>query len=358
MPPNVGPGSFSTMKHVMPSSVRAASATMPGALAVRDPHLRSGDHVLVAVTYRAARDVASVAPGVGLGKRQAAPQLARRQPRQPTLLLLPRAVAHDHACRDRVRVDDAGERHPPRRELLDDRDVRQQVQAQTTEMLGDRDPEQPHRLHLLDDVGRVLVRVLEVARDRQHLSLDPAPHPGSQLVPDLLVNRGSHGREGTRSGRFGRRKVRGTCEGPGTLARLMMHQTMMSFRRDPSAVKGKHLERDLLRRVLEMTAPYTGALVGFLISVIAAAVIGVIPALLFRSLIDTAVPDKNTTLVLVLAAGAVAVAFGERSAQPGATLVLRPRGRGPHLRHAGRAVRPRAAPAHLVLHPHADRVAA
>ncbi len=29
MPPLVGPGSFSTMKHEMPSSVRAASATMP-----------------------------------------------------------------------------------------------------------------------------------------------------------------------------------------------------------------------------------------------------------------------------------------------------------------------------------------
>jgi ATP-binding cassette subfamily B protein len=89
----------------------------------------------------------------------------------------------------------------------------------------------------------------------------------------------------------------------------MMHQTMMSFRRDPSAVKGKHLERDLLRRVFKMTRPYKGALIGFLVSVVAAAVIGVIPALLFRSLIDTAVPDKNTTLVLVLAAGAVGVAL-------------------------------------------------
>ncbi len=29
IPPNVGPGSFSTMKQVMPSSVRAASATIP-----------------------------------------------------------------------------------------------------------------------------------------------------------------------------------------------------------------------------------------------------------------------------------------------------------------------------------------
>jgi ATP-binding cassette subfamily B protein len=89
----------------------------------------------------------------------------------------------------------------------------------------------------------------------------------------------------------------------------MMHQTMMGFRRDPNAVKGKHVERDLLRRVLKMTRPYKGALIGFLISVVAGAVIGVIPALLFRSLLDTAVPDKNETLVLVLAVLAVAVAL-------------------------------------------------
>ena len=99
----------------------------------------------------------------------------------------------------------------------------------------------------------------------------------------------------------------------------MMHQTMMSFRRDPDAVKGKRLERQLLRRVLRMTRPYRGALIGFLISVIAAAIIGVIPALLFRSLLDTAVPDKNETLVLVLAVAAVAVAL----ASAGLSLVQR-----------------------------------
>ncbi|MGZ4755041.1 MAG: ABC transporter ATP-binding protein [Acidimicrobiia bacterium] len=89
----------------------------------------------------------------------------------------------------------------------------------------------------------------------------------------------------------------------------MMHTTMMSFRRDPEAVRGKKVERELLRRVLRMTRPYRGALIGFLIAVIAAAVIGVVPALLFRSLIDTAVPDKNQALVLGLAVAAVLIAL-------------------------------------------------
>jgi ATP-binding cassette subfamily B protein len=90
----------------------------------------------------------------------------------------------------------------------------------------------------------------------------------------------------------------------------MMHQTMMSFRRDPDAVRGKRVERELLRRVLRLTRPYRGALIGFFLAVIAAAVIGVIPALLFRELIDNAVQNSNETLVVVLAALAVAVALG------------------------------------------------
>ena len=89
----------------------------------------------------------------------------------------------------------------------------------------------------------------------------------------------------------------------------MMHQTIMGFRRDPDAVRGKHLERDLLRRVLTMTRPYRGALVGFLIAVIASAVVGIVPAFLFRALLDDAVGPKDVTLVAVLALLAVLVAF-------------------------------------------------
>jgi ATP-binding cassette subfamily B protein len=99
----------------------------------------------------------------------------------------------------------------------------------------------------------------------------------------------------------------------------MMHQTMMSFRRDPDAVRGKRIERDLLRRVLRMTRPYRAALIGFFLSVIAAAIIGVIPALLFRALIDDAVKNSNETLVIVLSALAVAVAL----ASAGLSLVQR-----------------------------------
>ncbi len=90
---------------------------------------------------------------------------------------------------------------------------------------------------------------------------------------------------------------------------MQMHQTMMGFRRDPDVVNGKRVERALIRRVLRMTSPYRGALIGFLITVILAAAVGVVPSLLFRALLDDAVGSKNETLVLGLALAAVGVAF-------------------------------------------------
>ncbi len=95
----------------------------------------------------------------------------------------------------------------------------------------------------------------------------------------------------------------------------MMHQTMRGFSRDTEALRGKRVERALVRRVLGMTRPYRRQLIGFVITVIAAAVVGVIPPLLFRSLIDTAVPNKNEALVAWLAIGAVSLALANAGLQ-------------------------------------------
>jgi ATP-binding cassette subfamily B protein len=85
--------------------------------------------------------------------------------------------------------------------------------------------------------------------------------------------------------------------------------TIASFRRDPDSVRGKNLERETIRRVVGLCRPYRRQLIGFLITVILAAVAGAIPPLILRSLLDTAVPEKNRTLVLVLAFAAVALAI-------------------------------------------------
>ena len=90
---------------------------------------------------------------------------------------------------------------------------------------------------------------------------------------------------------------------------MQMHQTMMGFRRDPDIVNGKRVERALIRRVAGMTGPYRKALIGFLVTVVLLSLIGVVPALLFRALLDDAVGSKDQALVGVLAAAAVGVAF-------------------------------------------------
>jgi ATP-binding cassette subfamily B protein len=90
---------------------------------------------------------------------------------------------------------------------------------------------------------------------------------------------------------------------------VAIHQTMMGFRRDPDAIKGKRFERALLRRVLGMARPYRKHLIGFLVTVVAAAVVVAVPPLLLRSLLDDAVPEQNRGMVTLLALGAVTLAI-------------------------------------------------
>jgi ATP-binding cassette subfamily B protein len=87
----------------------------------------------------------------------------------------------------------------------------------------------------------------------------------------------------------------------------MMYGALRGFRRDEE-LAGKHVEWALMRRVLRLARPYRWLLVGFLVTAVGAAITTAIPPLLFRSLLDTAVPQKNRDLVAWLAAGAVGLA--------------------------------------------------
>lgn len=92
----------------------------------------------------------------------------------------------------------------------------------------------------------------------------------------------------------------------------MAWQAMHSFRHDTNAVAGKKLERETLRRVLSFARPYRSKLWGFLVVVVLAAVVGAIPPLLFRALLDQGLPHQgsngNLTLIAWLTVGAVALA--------------------------------------------------
>jgi ATP-binding cassette subfamily B protein len=89
---------------------------------------------------------------------------------------------------------------------------------------------------------------------------------------------------------------------------MMEHRTLMGFRR-ADEMRMRRVDRAVLHRVLGYISPYRGLLVGFVLAVIASAVTAAIPPLLFRSLLDDAVPDKNRALVAGLAAAAVGLAF-------------------------------------------------
>jgi ATP-binding cassette subfamily B protein len=91
---------------------------------------------------------------------------------------------------------------------------------------------------------------------------------------------------------------------------MMDHRTVMGFRRDET-LRGRKLNRATLRRVLSYVRPYRGLLIGFVIAVIIDSIVTVIPPLLLRSLIDTAIPEKNRNLVALLAICAIGLAFAD-----------------------------------------------
>ena len=81
---------------------------------------------------------------------------------------------------------------------------------------------------------------------------------------------------------------------------------MMASNRDE--VAGKSLSRRTILRVLSYTSPYRLAITAFLIVIVIQALLGLAPALLFRQIIDKAIPEGNRGLLHVLAAVIIAAA--------------------------------------------------
>ena len=80
--------------------------------------------------------------------------------------------------------------------------------------------------------------------------------------------------------------------------------------RDREALKGVTLDRRVLKRAWGFARPYRLVIVGFLATIVLSSLIGLLPPLLFRAIIDTAIPQANRQLVVVLTAVTVAAALG------------------------------------------------
>jgi ATP-binding cassette, subfamily B, bacterial len=83
---------------------------------------------------------------------------------------------------------------------------------------------------------------------------------------------------------------------------------------DESAVAGAKLGRNQVRRVWALARPYRRMLLGFLLTIITAAVLGLVPPLLIRKIVDDALdpanPDRTLVTVLALLMVGVAVLDG------------------------------------------------
>ncbi|HVJ98735.1 MAG TPA: ABC transporter ATP-binding protein [Acidimicrobiia bacterium] len=98
----------------------------------------------------------------------------------------------------------------------------------------------------------------------------------------------------------------------------MDHQTMMGFRREET-LRQRKIDRAVLRRVFTYIRPYTRSLIWFLLTVILASIATALSPLLLKSLLDTAIPEQDRTLVTYLALAAVGLAL----ANAGLSLVQR-----------------------------------
>ena len=80
---------------------------------------------------------------------------------------------------------------------------------------------------------------------------------------------------------------------------------------DKSAIAGTKVNRLSMRRVVVFARPYSSSIVGFLISILVSAAIALVPPLLFRTIVDTAIPAGDKRRIVVLTIILVVVAMGD-----------------------------------------------
>ena len=144
-----------------------------GGGSVGQPHLLTRDRVAAVSLLRGLRaHRGHVGPKAGFRHREGAAHLSGRHPREILRLLLLGAVLHQQIGHDEVRVDDTRHTHPAAGDLLDHQGVGQQRLAEATELLGDGQAEDAQLLEPLDDLGRVLIGMLQLLGHRDDLLVD------------------------------------------------------------------------------------------------------------------------------------------------------------------------------------------
>jgi len=80
---------------------------------------------------------------------------------------------------------------------------------------------------------------------------------------------------------------------------------------DPAGVEGVALDRNVVRRVWRFAEPYRRMIIAFLVVIILAALASLVPPLLFRSILDDAIPSSDRGLINLLAGLIVLAALAD-----------------------------------------------
>jgi len=80
---------------------------------------------------------------------------------------------------------------------------------------------------------------------------------------------------------------------------------------DSDAIKDVRLAEGTSKRVWEFARPYRGTIVVFLIAILAAALLALVPPFVVREIIDQAIPDQDRGWIVILAAIAVFAALAD-----------------------------------------------
>lgn len=73
----------------------------------------------------------------------------------------------------------------------------------------------------------------------------------------------------------------------------MNWQVIQSFTKDSGEVKGKTLSKKDIKRIWQFARPYKNKIIFFICALFVGAIIDVIPAMLFRKLLDEGLPTNT-----------------------------------------------------------------
>ena len=167
------------------------------------PGLGAVQHITIAAAPRDGADRLQVGAGIGFGQGKPAANLARGKAGQPGTFLRVGAEPFDRTGHDEVRIEDARQCHPVRRDQHDDLGIGLRGQAKAAMILADGRAEQAHLGHLRHQRLGPDIAVIVVHHHRADIPVHPLLHHVEQRGLVVRMHCRPGGGAGGSSGRWG-----------------------------------------------------------------------------------------------------------------------------------------------------------